>query len=52
MASTLYQIILKKKKKTFLVKELKIMNSLDQLILFQFHQHVVQIFLKECKERL
>ena len=35
----------------FFVKKLKILCSSDNTILFKFHQHVVQIFLKECMER-
>ena len=40
------------KKHDFLVKNLKISCHLDHTILFKFHQHEVQTFLKECMERL
>ena len=34
------------------VKKLKILYSLDNTILFKFHQHVIHILIKECMERL
>ena len=36
----------------FFVKKLKILHTLDHMILFRFHQHVVQILIKQCTERL
>ena len=36
----------------FFDKKLKILCSLNHTILFKFHKHMVQIFLKECMERL
>ena len=36
----------------FFDKKLKILCSLNHTILFNFHKHMVQIFLKECMEGL